>query len=323
MKLKLKEIVFACLFTLALPAVIVSVFGRKPDPAKETLPVFQEATQPQEVLTVSVLSREGSVLQMPLEEYLVCVLLREMPAEFELEALKAQAVVARTYTLRREALGSKHEDATVCMNASCCQGYYDPQAYLQDGGVEADIERMRLAVLQTQGLVLVYEGVLAEATYFSCSGGLTEDASAVWGADIPYLRSTLSPGEEQASHYIDSVSFTADAFAKALGFQPTGYSAQWIGDIQYTRGGGVATIDLCGRTYTGTQVRQLLGLRSTAFAITAVGDTVTVTTKGFGHRVGMSQYGADAMAVSGSSFQQILSHYYQGTQLIPYSTFAD
>jgi len=174
---------------------------------------------------------------------------------------------------------------------------------------------VKQAVLDTAGQVLLYGDEPIEATYFSCSGGMTEDAQAVWGSDIPYLQSVESPGEEYAVHYTDTVIFNSEEFCEKLGISPGGYPGSWIGSISYTNGGGVDTVEIGGKDFTGTQVRKLLGLRSTAFVITAAGERITVTTKGFGHRVGMSQYGADAMAVQGADHETILLYYYQGAVL--------
>ena len=180
------------------------------------------------------------------------------------------------------------------------------------------LEKVADAVRRTENLVLVYNGDLIEATYFSCSGGKTEDAAAVWGAEVPYLISTDSPGEESAAHYISTVVTTKAQVAALLGFELQGVADPWIGEITYTSGGGVDSIEICGQVYKGTYIRRQLGLRSTAFTITAVGDSVTITTKGFGHRVGMSQYGAEAMAVKGSKFDEILKHYYRDVELAHY-----
>ena len=162
--------------------------------------------------------------------------------------------------------------------------------------------------------MVTYEGELIEATYFSCSGGRTEDAVAVWGAEVPYLQSVSSPGEENSSDYMKTVTMSAGEFAAAFDGL-SGTPGTWIGKITYTNGGGVATIEIGGTEYKGTTVRQKLKLRSTAFVITIVGSSVSITTKGFGHRVGLSQDGAEAMAVGGSDYAEILAHYYPGTKL--------
>ena len=267
---------------------------------------------------ISVLSDDGRMEQMPLNSYVTGVVLAEMPADFDAEALKAQAVVARTYALKRETRNKKHPDA-VCTNASCCQGYISADEYLNNKGTLENLRKIEEAVEQTKNLVLVYNGKLIEATYFSCSGGVTEDAVAVWGEDIPYLKSTKSPGEENAAHYTDTVRFTVDEFKDRLDLQATGEPHTWIGDITYTNGGGVDTVTIAGTPYSGVELRSLLGLRSTAFSMTIIGTTVVVTTRGYGHRVGMSQYGAEAMAVQGNTFDQILQYYYSGTELMMYS----
>ena len=315
-----KGILIAVFLGLVCPALLISMLS---DGQPDIQPTETSSTVVNNVpgslpLQITVLMNDGSVTSMDMNHYLTCVVLREMPASFENEALKAQAVVARTYALRRSISGGKHTDAAVCTNSDCCQGYYDIEEYLTDTGSSESIEKVRDAVKKTDKLVLVYDGELIDATYFSCSGGLTEDAKAVWGSDIPYLRSTQSPGEEKAEHYVDSVTFSASDFLERLQLNSVPINDLRIEDITYTAGGGVETIDICGVRFKGTELRNKLSLRSTAFVIRAVGNTVTITTKGFGHRVGMSQYGADAMAVAGKTFPEILEHYYQGVQLVTY-----
>ena len=252
---------------------------------------------------------------LDLDTYLVGVLLAEMPASFGIEALKAQAVAARTCALEFMQDPHKHPVLAVCTDSTCCQAYITPEEYRQQGGAAEDIVKIQKAVLDTTGQVLTYQGQLIEATYFSCSGGRTEDAVAVWGAEVPYLQSVESPGEAWAHIYTQSVTFTASEFAACLGRKLYGAPESWLGQVNYTRGGGVDTMILAGKSYTGVQLRQLLSLNSTAFTMKAEGNTITVTTSGRGHRVGMSQYGAEAMAASGSTYEQILQYYYQGVRI--------
>lgn len=311
-----KYIVLVIFLCVLFPTVLFAFLpGNDARNIKADDSIFQGTASKEEDLQISILHSDGSVAQCPLEEYLVCVLLCEMPVDFELDALKAQAVVARTYTLRRMVTGGKHNNAVVCTDPSCCQGYKDTDSFLESGGKNDALKRLKRAVYDTKKLVLTYGGELIEATYFSCSGGKTEDAKAVWGTDIPYLQATVSPGEERATHYTDTVTFSAEEFQRLIGHDLPENTEGWFGKVIYTNGGGVETILIGGKAYQGTALRSMLSLRSTAFAISAVGDTITVTTKGFGHRVGMSQYGAEAMAVSGSNFQQILAHYFHGTKL--------
>lgn len=315
-----REVGLAVVLGMLMPGLILNIVTyssrRYVSESNLTTPTVHIQT---ETLIIPILTEDGMVENIELEEYLTGVVLAEMPASFEVEALKAQAVVARTYTLRAYNGKEKHDEASVCTNSSCCQAYRSEGNYLAEGGNLEAVDKVREAVEDTNGLVLTYQGELIEATYFSCSGGSTEDALAVWGTDVPYLQAVSSPGEEDAAYYTDSISFTRMEIEDALQVELREDLASWFGDVSYTSGGGVETMVVGGKTFEGTELRQLLGLRSTAFTVTQEGDTVTFHTRGFGHRVGMSQYGADAMAASGSSFEEILQHYYQGTVLGRYS----
>ena len=308
------------MITMALRLMQPSAYGHAaaPDPTAptivHTLPPADEAPMD---ITINLL--DGSDLsQVDLEEYLVGVVLAEMPASFEMEALKAQAVAARTYALRCCSDSRRHGDHTICTNHACCQAYISPENYLGRYGSSADLEKVRSAVYQTAGQVLTYQGELITAAYFSCSGGTTEDAVAVWGVDVPYLQSVDSPGEESSPVYTDTVEFTPDTFCNAMAIRLSGKPETWFGDVVYTDGGGVSTMTIGGVAYRGTTLRTLLGLRSTAFTVRVSNGKIIFTTSGYGHRVGMSQYGADAMAASGSTCEEILAHYYQGTELTRY-----
>ena len=261
----------------------------------------------------------GQTQEMELETYLVGVVLAEMPASFELEALRAQAVAARTYTVKHCREDARHGTNTICTDHACCQAYIDPRDYVSGGGSWTSVERVQQAVADTAGEVLVYDGELIVATYFSCAGGVTEDAVAVWGQDVPYLQSVISPGEEDTVFFTDSKTFTAEQFQSALGVRLKGPVGNWFGDVTFTNGGGVDTLVIGGVAYRGTTLRTLLELRSTAFSVSVADDTVTFHTRGYGHRVGMSQYGANAMAKAGKTYQQILTHYYTGTEVVHYS----
>lgn len=286
--------------------------------SQETVPT--EAVINSNVM-LPVLMENGNIHMTELNEYLVGVVLAEMPASFEPEALKAQTVVARTYALKRYLSNPKHPQNAVCTKPECCQGYISQEAYMLEGGKQEDVEKIKNAVNDTGSCVLTYEGALIESTYFSCSGGNTEDALAVWGTDIPYLQATESPGEENAACYTDTVFLTKSELEEALDLQLAGEPEQWIGNITYTEGGGVDEIEIAGNSFIGTEIRRLLGLRSTAFTMEVMVDGISITTRGYGHRVGMSQYGADAMAAAGHGYAEILAHYYTGTVLESYEVF--
>lgn len=320
--MKRKQILQALFVMLAIPSLLCRVVEyrvlRSGKPQREETPTTateEQVNKVQQEKRIPVLTDTGEIQDMELNEYLLCVVLGEMPASFQMEALKAQTVVARTYTLKHNLLRDKHDDGELCTDHTCCQAFCAPDAYLEAGHTADQLERVKQAVRETENQVLVYEGSLIDATYFSSSGGRTEAAVAVWGSDVPYLQAVDSPGEEIASDYVKTVQFSSEEFTMKLGENLSGQPETWFGLITYTDGGGVDTIEIGGKVYTGKDLRSRLGLRSTAFLISAVGDTVTVTTRGFGHRVGMSQYGAEAMAQNGSTCSQILSHYYPGTTL--------
>lgn len=300
-------------FLLALAAVwlvwgLVAIFAQKSEakPAMETsAPVAKEPI----MISVQVKGAEAAIA---LEDYLIGVLVSEMPPDFHEEAKMAQAVAARTFTLKMMKAGNRHGACAVCDDPLCCQGYLSLEDYLAVGGTQQAWEGAAEAVKATENMVLTYEGSLIEATYFSCSGGRTEDALAVWGTDIPYLQAVDSPGEEGAAFYTDSVRYEKAELESRLGILLGEESANWFSGVTRTAGGGVASITIGGKEFQGNSLRWLLDLRSTRFSVTPVGSTAIFTTWGFGHRVGMSQYGAEAMAAEGNTWEEILRHYYRG-----------
>ena len=318
MKGKIYTWLAAMALGILLPGVMFSV-AEKLTITEDYVPQASVTTDPikqEDGIKITVLQSDGTVEKMLLDDYITGVVLGEMPLSFDIEALKAQAVVARTYALNRLDGNKKHPSASVCTASACCQAYRTKEAYLASGGTEPFVEKAVLAVKATAGEALYYEGDLIEATYFSCSGGRTEDAKAVWGTDIPYLQALDSPGEEEAVHYIDTIQFSVNEFVQLLNIN---LEEPLIGAVTYTDGGGVNTMEIAGEIFDGVTLRQKLGLRSTAFDAVKVGSTIYITTRGFGHRVGMSQYGAEAMAVKGDSYKEILSYYYPGTNLSVYS----
>lgn len=266
--------------------------------------------------------KTGSGIEtLSLDAYLTGVVLAEMPASFELEALKAQAVAARTFTLRQIQSG-KHEDCDVCSDSTCCQAWIDEESLQQKLGSAWSQywEKAARAVSETDGEVLTYDGALIDAVYFSCSGGRTEDAAAVWGSEIPYLQSVDSAGEEYASKYQSEVSVPLDRFQALIAQQNeqadlTGTPTSWFGPVTASEGGGVYTMEIGGQTFYGTALRSLFGLNSTLFTVAVEQDAIVFEVLGYGHRVGMSQYGANAMAAEGKRYDEILLHYYSGVTL--------
>ena len=290
----------------------------------------KEREEPQEDATLLVyLHDEGRAVEMGLDEYLYGVVGGEMPASFPLEALKAQAVAARTYTARRmAALGGSpcgKGGADVCTDSTCCQSYKSPAALEERWGGDArrNADKLREAVAETHGIIAVYDGEPIEALYHSTAGGRTEDAQNVFSAALPYLVGVDSPGEQEAAHYTDLEVFSRAAFAKAInGAYPKAklkakkLESQVEIQARY-ESGQVETLRVGNAKITGKELRKLLDLKSANFEIAFDGDQVRVTTHGYGHGVGLSQYGARAMALDGADYAEILKHYYTGIALEP------
>ena len=271
MKTIARDIMTSIFMGMILPGLLLNFATKLLDDPAEAAAVEEPTIRETAPETVSLPMRlrhtDGTTEEMDMDAYLLGVVLAEMPASFETEALKAQSVVARTYTQKAYVTGGKHGDGSVCTQSSCCQAYITEENYLAQGGTQEGVEKIRSAIAATSGCVLTYEGELIEATYFSCSGGSTEDAAAVWGTDFPYLQAVPSPGEEEAAPYTDTVTYATDALQCALETTLSGTPESWFGTVTYTEGGGVATMEIGGETYTGTQLRSLLGLRSTAFTV--------------------------------------------------------
>ena len=261
------------------------------------------------------LQEESSVEILSLREYLTDVVLQEMPASFETEALKAQCVAARTFTMQRIYNGGIHEGADICGDPGCCQCYLDEEEGREIYGEDYDEARSKVmeCVEETDGQVLVYQNTLIEAVYFSSTGDSTESAAAVWGGEVPYLQSVYSPEE----HRITEKSVTLNEFRTALPEADlNGEPAGWFGDMTCTDGGAVASVEIGGTVYSGTTLRSRFGLKSARFTVAVTADAIEFEVTGSGHGVGMSQYGAREMALGGAGFDDIICHYYSGVRLM-------
>lgn len=314
MKENILQVVAAILLGLMIPGAIIRLTAANPDPVSPEDPTQSSHEQETAHAGIWVLTNDGNTQWMALQEYLIGVILAEMPTTYEHDALCAQAVVARTYALKRQQ-GERHPMGAVCTDPSCCQAYIEVSQYLNGHGYEYDVRVARAAVEDTADLVVTYAEELIEATYYHCSGGLTEEAVAVWGVDYPYLQVVESPGEEELEGYSASVFYSRGELESMLGRELPGDPKNWLGWTTYTVGGGVEHMLFAGIQYTGVELRSMLKLNSTVFTMTAEGDGVRIDTLGKGHRVGMSQTGAQAMALRGDTWQQIIAHYYPGTRI--------
>ena len=269
-----------------------------------------------------------AVEEMDLETYLRGVVRAEMPASFELEALKAQAVAARTYTLYKMEQGENpsHPEADLCGDFACCQAYRSEEDAAADWGMAtaAYENKIRRAVAETDGQVVLYEGTPVLAVFHSSSAGATQNAGDVWQNSLPYLQSVDSPeGADAVPNYYSKVSFTLTDFKERFIAQyPTanlsGSPSNWFTNITQTENGAVRFLEVGGVALSGTDLRTLLGLRSTTFTIDFTDTEVVFSVTGYGHGVGMSQYGANVLAQEGKTYQEILTWYYTGTTVEVY-----
>ncbi|QIZ05739.1 stage II sporulation protein D [Priestia megaterium] len=314
--------------TLIIPAVLVLPFSDEhrasgklgedltKTPAKETKAV---STSSDPAVEVAVFRTSKSQIEnVRLEDYLVGVVAAEMPAEFKEEALKAQALTARTYIVKRllskDTLGvPKGAQVT---DTQIHQVYMNDDELRREWGMEYDSKKKKIlnAVRATAGQILAYDGEPIDALFFSTSNGYTENSEDYWAGNIPYLRSVSSPWDKNSPKFNSQKVMTVHQFEARLGVNLG--SGSTIGKIvDRTEGKRVGKVDFNGKVLSGRDIRDKLNLRSSDFAWKRKGDNIVITTKGFGHGVGMSQYGANGMAMEGKNYKEIVKHYYQGVEI--------
>ena len=261
--------------------------------------------------TVKVKSiKDDSIQKYEVEDYLIGVLAGEMPASFNEEALKAQAVASRTFAYYKIKTSNGDYDLT---NDTTSQVHLTSEEMKLKWGKDYFyyLQRIKRAINDTKNQVLTYNGDIIEAYYFSLSNGYTENSEYVFNEERDYLKSVPSKDDENNQNFISIVNMEKDDFSYKLGIYSNNIT---INDIKRTNTGRVDTITINDKEYKGTEIRKLLNLRSTDFDF-EVSDNIKITTKGYGHGVGMSQYGANYMAEDGYNYKEILSYYYQNTSI--------
>jgi stage II sporulation protein D len=329
---KLQAAILAAAILLIVILLIPLILVNRIDPwnSGTFLPLkpHEELRQPPDsakpIMVPVFLSKKKEVVNLPIEQYVRGVLAAEMPAEFEPEALKAQAIAARTYIVRRMAegdLSSMPAEAAgaIVTDTVMHQAYLSEQDLRERWGMFAyarNIDKLTRAVNETQGEVLTYGGEPIYATFFSTSNGFTEDSENYWGDAFPYLRSVKSPWDQLYSPKFKAVTKLArsDVYSK-LGLSQTKGSLN-LTVLEKSPAGRVLSIKAGGETFTGRQFRERLGLPSSDFTWTLKGQTLEFTTKGYGHGVGMSQWGANALAKQGKTAKEILRYYYTGVDIV-------
>lgn len=270
--------------------------------------------------TVNVLLGDETVT-MDLEEYLIGVVAGEMPVSFEEEALKAQAVAARTYTLYKLWVEpSVKHDADVCTDPNCCKAYSAEAELREKWGddFEKNMTKIEMAVWNTQGVYMVYESEPILAVFHSSSSGATENSGNVWNRDLPYLVSVESPESgDEINNYVTTTEISYSEFKSIFTEEYpdakfTEETEEWVKNIEYSESGRINSVVIGETEISGTELRSLYKLRSTAVSIAMGANGVVFTVTGYGHGVGMSQYGANCLAQQGKSWREILQWYYTG-----------
>ena len=317
---------------LLLPGMLISPM----EPAEETQTIQPISAAPSAQQTqsgvladqdriVRLLRSDGRVEELTMADYLWGVVAAEMPAAFHSEALKAQAAAARTYTVGlQDSPSSKHETAHLCDNSGCCQAYTDRETAQLRWGLQAAeyTDKITQAVTGTDGLGVLYDSSPIQAVFFSAAAGRTVDAVEVWGNAVSYLKSVESPEGEEVPNYHSQVTLTVEEVRQKITARYPGADLslppeQWFTQIIRTDAGSVSQITAGGITLTGSQARLLFSLRSASFSVSCQDGNFVFDVTGYGHGVGMSQYGANAMAAEGADFREILTWYYTGTEIGP------
>jgi len=275
-------------------------------------------------VTISIYNAKTNETELILlEDYIVGVMLCEMPASFDIQAIKACAVAARTYTLYRIINGSdqKHLAASVCTDWSHCQGYISYEEACEKWSyelVEKIYPKIKSAVYDTAGIIITSKGAICDAVYHASSSGYTESARNLWGYDIPYLKSVATPENEQnTDNFKREFSFSAEKFKdilKADSFSGifSSDSEKWLGKTEYNACGRVAYVEISGIKMSGASLRRAFGLSSTVFSVRYENGNIVFSCQGFGHGAGLSQCGANVLAKNGWGYADILCHYYTG-----------
>ncbi len=319
MKQPFRSIILLFAATLFLPTALGLCFRRGSGsvPHSSEPLSFTDST-----FVVSCLdTQKNELIAMSLEEYLVGVLAAEMPAAYEPEALKAQAVASRSYILSKaSAENSDHPKALVCTDSTHCEGWLSEEAAKsrwKPHQQKAYWEKLKKAVKDTSGEYMTYQDQAVEAFFFASGGNRTENSEDVWGGERPYLRSVENIFDTEAVSSTHAVTFSD--FAKKLQphFQTTLPTNQppSLSVPERTTGGSVKEIRIYEKPFSGREIRSIFGLKSANFTITTTDTQVIFQVVGSGHGVGMSQTGANSMAKSGKKYTEILSHYYTNIQI--------
>lgn len=324
-------ILVVCILCFSIPIIFTKQFEKEETVAKAENSVEKEVEDTtydyKKYNTIKLLHADTKkVEEIDLDQYLYGVVSAEMPASFEAEALKAQAVVARTYTIYKIVNNDgKHEKADICDDSTCCQAWISKEDRLKKWDKDNRDEywnKIVKAVNETQGKIVTYEGKPINAFFHSNSGGKTEAPINVWGGSgYPYLQSVSTTGEDAYSQYSSEASFSKEEFEEKIKEVHSDFKINYkekdcIKIEEYTDGDRVKTIKIGNLELSGVEVRNIFGLRSANFTVTVDDDKIEFKVTGYGHGVGMSQTGADSLAKEGKTYEDIIHHFYTGVEIV-------
>lgn len=307
MKLK-KGVVLAVLIFFI---VMISHFGKPVVDNQNTYQQSKTSKKIKEEEKIKVMLKDNQVISMDLEDYVIGVVAGEMPASFELSALESQAIASRTYAIYKRNQNKEYDVLTTTAD----QVYLTKEEMQEKWKNDFDLyfNKIKKAVSNTKGLIIKYNNEAIKAYYFAMSNGKTEDSINVFNEQQDYLISVESVGEEKITNkYIQTVEFSIEDFLTKLSL--SGNTVD-IKNIVTLNSGRIKAITINDQVFTGVSLRKLLGLRSTDFDINIEDNNVLITTKGYGHGVGMSQYGANVLAKEGHNYEYILKHYYHNVEI--------
>ncbi len=283
--------------------------------------------------TVKLLNSNTNIInELPIDEYLCGVVSAEMPVNFDIEALKAQAIVARTYTIYKIIQNSgKHENADICDKSTCCQAWISKEERLKKWKENTDINisknpeenwnKIVTAVEETKGKIITFNGQPINAFFHSNSGGKTETPLNVWGGSgYPYLQTVSTSGEDSYNQYSSEVVITKNDLIKKIKDQHSDFIIDFFDTncmeiLEYTDGNRVKTAKIGNLRLSGIEIRKIFSLKSANFVFELSKENITFKVKGYGHGVGMSQTGADSLAKQGNKAEQIINHFYIGVKI--------
>lgn len=329
MKSLIKCILYILIFILiifVLPAVCTKKIKNKEE-HKDNEIIESQKHDYSKYGTIKLLHKEsGQIEEISIDEYLYGVVSAEMPANYEEEALKAQAVAARTYTIYQILNNNgKHKNSDICDDSTCCQAWISKDNRMKRWSEEErenNWNKIVKAVNSTAGKIITYNNEAINAFFHSNSGGKTEIPSNVWigGKDFPYLKSVETSGENAYTQYSSEVKISKIDLLEKLKKEYSDIQIDFnenesIKILEYTQSGRVKTVKFGNTEIAGTKARSIIGLKSTNFSIKIDGDDVVFLVKGYGHGVGMSQTGADSMAKQGKNHEEILKHFYTGVDI--------